>query len=117
MNRNPVVNATTMIPFTDTISLIRREPDGCQFRDQHTAIPPFSEASEPILQRPRNVEERIQTTSENRRVHQYHGCDKAAARLAANTLFLRRYDEICSQKCCDAPLASNSTKPMFFESE
>src|SRR5215472_8774857 len=114
MNRKPVVNATT---FTDTISLIRREPDVCQFRHQHTAIPPFSEASEPILQMPRNVEEHIQTTSENRRVHQYRDYGTAVAQRAVNTLFLRRYDGICSQKCCDAPLVSNSTKPAFFESE
>ena len=72
--------------------VIRLEPGGCQFRDQHSAILPFSEASEPVLQMPRNVEERIQTMSESRRVRQYRDYDRAVARWAVNTLFLRRYD-------------------------
>src|SRR5215831_15640263 len=55
-----------------------RAPDGCRFPDRRSAIPLSFEAFEPALQTPRNIQERIQTTSESRRVRQYHGYDKAA---------------------------------------
>src|SRR5215472_98289 len=92
-----------------------RAPDGCRFPDRRTAIPLSFEAFEPALQTPRNVRERIQTTSESRRVHQYRGYDKAAVRRTVDILPLQRCDGICSRKYCDVPLGLNSTKPLFFE--
>src|SRR5215469_12126572 len=94
-----------------------RASNGYRFRDQQTAILRSFEAFELILRTPPNVRERIQTTSGNRKVHQCRGYDKAAVRPTANTLLLRRYDGIFSQKCFDVPLGLNSTKPPFFESE
>src|SRR5215472_16495083 len=91
--------------------------DGCRFPDRRTPIPLSFEAFEPVLQTPRNVRERIQTTSESRRVRQYHGYDKAAVRLMVNTLLPRRCDGIFPQKYFDVPLGSNSTKPLFSEWE
>src|SRR5215468_3628763 len=67
-----------------------RASDGCRFLDQRTAIPPSFGAFEPILQTPRNIQERIQTMSESRRVRQCHDHDKAAGRWTVNTLRLRR---------------------------
>src|SRR5215467_13489273 len=92
-----------------------RAPDGCRFPDRRTAIPLSFEAFEPALQTPRNVRERIQTTSESRRVRQYHGYDKAPVRLMVNTLLPRRCDGISPQKYFDVLLGSNSTKPLFSE--
>src|SRR5215472_10574228 len=92
-----------------------RAPDGCRFRGQRTAIPPSFEAFEPILQTPQNVRERIQTTSESRRVRQCHDYDKAAGRWTVNTLRLRRCDGIFFRKCFAVLLGLNSTKPLFSE--
>src|SRR5260221_103450 len=92
-----------------------RASSGCRLRDRHTAILLSFEACEPILQTLRNVGDRIQTMSENRRVRQYHGYGKAAARRAVNTLFLRRCDGILLQIYFGGPLGLNSTRPRFFE--
>src|SRR5215470_18000503 len=92
-----------------------RASDGCRFLDRRAAIPQSVGAFEPTPQTPRNVGERIQTTSESRRVHQYRGYDKAAVRRTADILPLQRCDGIFSQKYCDVPLGLNSTKPLFSE--
>src|SRR5262249_54972820 len=54
-----------------------RAPDGCRFLVRRAAIPQSVEVFEPASQTPRNVGERIQTTSESRKVHQCRGYDKA----------------------------------------
>src|SRR5215470_8450361 len=92
-----------------------RASDGCRFLDQRTAIPPSFGAFESILQTPRNIQERIQTMSESRRVRQYHDHDKAAGRWTVNTLRLRRCDGIFFRKCFDVLLGVGSTKPLFSE--
>jgi len=92
-----------------------RASDGYRFPDRRAAIPLFFEAFEPDPQRLRNVEERIQTTSESRRVHRYRGYDKAAVRRTANTSPLQRCDGILSQKYFYVPLGLNPTKPLFSE--
>src|SRR6516162_3765932 len=90
-----------------------RASDGYRFLDRRAAIPLFFEAFEPDPRRLRNVEERIQTTSESRRVHRYRGYDKAAVRRTANISPLQRCDGILSQKYFDVPLGLNPTKPLF----
>ena len=50
----------------------------CLFPGQHSAIPRSCEESEPIPQKLPNIEERIQTMSENQKARQYHGYDRAA---------------------------------------
>jgi len=87
-----------------------RASDGCRFLDRRAAIPQSVEAFELAPQTPRNVGERIQTTSESRRVHQYRGYDKAAVRRTVDILLLHRCDGIFSQKYCDVPLGLNAAR-------
>src|SRR5215470_2852463 len=91
--------------------------DECRSLGRHSAIPRCCEVSEPAPQMLPNVGERIQTMSENQKARLYPDYDRAVVRPTVNTVFLRRYDGICSQKRFDAPPVSNSTKPRFFESE